>query len=151
MPVMVTLTPPEIMLAANAGVMRRVENIKRGYTHKYNAPDGVPAWEWAIEGCIAEYVVSKHLRLFWKGKGVQNTPDLSNGDDVRMSPSHANRLIIHGNDADDRYFWFVTGSGYEYRVHGCILGADAKRPEWWDEPIKGRPAFFVPSTHLIFP
>lgn len=151
MSVIVTLTPPEIMIAASAGVMRRVENIKQGYAHKYNAPENVPAWEWAIEGCIAEYVVSKCLKLFWKGKGIQNTPDLTNGDDVRMSPIHTNRLIIHRNDPDDRYFWFVTGSEFKYEVHGRILGADAKRAEWWADPAKGRPAFFVPSEFLTFP
>ena len=151
MPVVVTLTLPEIMLAANAGVMRQIENIRNGYRHKYGAPKDAPSWEWFIEGCIGEYVVSKHLNILWKGKGTQNTPDLGNGDDVRMSRNHGNRLIVHKSDPDDRYYWFVTGYGSEYHVHGRIWGADAKRPEWWTDPSTGRPAFFIPTKALTFP
>lgn len=147
----VNLSPAELMLCAQAGVMRNVENIKKNYHNKYNMPSNAPLWHWHIEGCIGEYVVSKHLGLLWKGKGEPNTPDLINGDEVRISDLHTNRLIVHPNDAEDASFWFVTGSNGTYRINGWIKGHKAKDQKYWADPNGGRPAYFVPLEDLESP
>lgn len=146
-----TLSGSELMLCAQAGAMRYIENMKRGYQNKYNIPADAPLWQWHIEGCIGEYVMSRHLNILWKGKGETGTSDLANGDEVRMSESHANRLIIHKSDSDDARFWFVTGKNGVYRIHGYIFGYEAKQTNYWTDPIGGRPAFFVPTDDLTCP
>ena len=146
----VKLTTAEIMSGALAGIMRHTENIKRGSKQTYGN-DGLNAWQFHVEGCLSEMALAKFKNVYWSGKGQYKAPDVGT-DDVRCSASHDNRLIIHKEDPDDRVFWFLTGLDGEYQIHGCILGRDAKREEWWSDPSKkGRPAYFVPKEALHFP
>lgn len=147
----VFLTPSEIMSGALAGVMRNTENLVRKVAQFTYGNDGQNAWQSHIEGCLAEMALAKFKNVYWSGKGSYKAPDVDK-DDVRCSSIHTNRLIIHPEDPDTRLFWFLTGLHGEYRIHGCILGGDAKRPEWWSDPQKtGRAAFFVPREALHFP
>lgn len=147
----ISLTPAEMMLCAHAGIMRRIENYKKGAVGKYNFPANAPLWQIDIEGCIGEYVVSKYLNIFWLGKGTQKAPDLSNGDEVRISDTHTNRLILHKDDRDDARYWFVTGANGTYRIHGWVYGLDGKDARYWADPHGGRAAYFIPTEALIAP
>jgi len=143
----ITLTPAEIMFGASAGVMREVANIKNGAKHKYGATDKND-WQMHIEGALAEMALAKHLNIYWSGKGAITLPDVGD-QDVRVSASHNNRLILHPDDHDGRRYWLVTGQYGSYRIKGWILGRDGKRDEFWSDPSgSGRPAFFVPQCAL---
>lgn len=134
------------MLAAQAGVMRHVENLVKNKKPTYGA-NPERDWQMHVEGCLVEYAMSHVLGVPWHGKG--KTGDIDAGDaDVRSSPKDWADLILHPGDADDRPFYLVTGMNGKYRVHGWILARDGKRPEWWKDPAGGRPAFFVPQTSL---
>lgn len=142
----VVLSPPEIMEAALSGVMRHVENLKNGKKPTYGC--GVEQdWQLHIEGCLAERALAKHLNIYWRGKGKPTLPDVGLVD-VRCSPGHNNRLILHSHDEDDRVFWFLTGINGTYIVRGWILGVDGKNQEYWADPQGGRPAYFVPQGRL---
>lgn len=146
MSVNVDLTPWEMMLAAQCGVMRQVENVKLKRSAAYGA-GSLNDWQLHIEGCLGEYALAKYLGVFWDGKGKVRAPDVGHVD-VRTRSRHDYELIIHESDPDDRAFWLVTGGNGQYRVHGWTYGSEGKKPEYWKDPAKGRPAFFVPHSAL---
>lgn len=142
----IKLTSWEMMQAAIAGVMRQVESHKLGRTPAHGIP-GNQHWQRHIEGALGEAAVAKCLNVYWTGKG--SLRDLDVGDfDVRTADAHNKRLILHEDDPDDRVFWFVTGVNDEFKVHGWIRGCDGKKPEYWQDPNTGRPAYFVPKEAL---
>lgn len=146
MSVEVTLTSAEIMMAAQAGIMRQVENIKTKAEPYYGASD-VADWQLHIEGCLGEFALAKYLNVWWGGKGNKRSADVFLYD-VRTAASHSHSLILHPDDPDDRTFWLVTGRNGAYRVHGYIKARDGKKQEYWKEPVKNRAAFFVPQSAL---
>ena len=142
----VNLTSWEMLLAAQAGVMRQVENLKIGRSAAHGAGDKND-WQLHIEGALGEYALAKHLGIFWDGKGKLRAPDVGEMD-VRTRSEHSYDLILHESDPDDRIFWLVTGKNGDYAIRGKIVGRDGKRPEYWKDPAGGRPAYFVPPSKL---
>lgn len=144
----VTLTWSEAMQAALVGVMRQIQNLKAARRDSYGADvmtlDG---WGIHIEGAGGEMAVAKVRDRFWGGVGVFRGADVA-GLQVRTGARPTHRLIIHPEDLDAAVFVLVTGRLPTYTVKGWILGADAKRPEWWEDPTGSRPAFFVPQAAL---
>lgn len=146
----VALAGHEIMLAAVAGTMRQIENIKRNRAPAYGA-GASNDWQLHIEGALGEFALAKYLNLRWDGKGKLRAPDVGEVDCRTRSRADYD-LIIHPDDPDDRVFWLIIGANGMYRVLGWILGRDGKREEWWADPSgKGRPAFFVPQSALNAP
>lgn len=147
----IALTWGEVLQAAQVGVMRQVQNLKAGTQDRHGASLD-RGWQLHIEGAIGELAVAKYRDRFWSGA-------LGNwkADDVgRWQVRSRNRppgqevgdLTVHPSDPDDRPFVFVTGWPPAYTLHGFIMGRDAKKDEWWRDPAKGRPAFFVPTSAL---
>lgn len=145
----IELTSAEIMMAAQAGIMRQVENIKKKSQAYYGAST-TSDWQLHIEGCLGEFALSKFLNVWWGGKGDKRGCDVGVYD-VRTRSSHSYDLILHENDPDDRVFWLVTGVNGSYKVHGWILGKNGKQEKYWADPAKNRPAFFIPSSELNDP
>lgn len=147
----INLTASELMLAAQAGVMRQVENVARKQGQNTHGYDERNPWQVHIEGCCGEMAVSKALNQFWKGKGIRGETDVGD-DDVRTRPRHDSELILHRSDASHRIFWHVTGQNGSYRIHGWTYAKDGKNEEYWGDPVGiNRPAFFVPNKILISP
>lgn len=136
----------EILIAAHAGCMRQVENLRSQRVPAYGAGK-LADWQLHIEGVLGEYALSKYLNIRWEGKGKLRAPDVGPVD-VRTRSKHNYELILHKEDEDDRQFWLLTGTNGEYIVHGYILGSDGKREEYWKDPAGGRPAYFVPQDKL---
>ncbi len=145
----IELTPAEIMMAAQAGIMRQVENIKKNAKPYYGA-NSHSDWQLHIEGCLGEFALAKYLNIWWGGKGNKRGNDVGEYD-VRTRSSHTYDLILHDNDPDDKIFWLVTGTNGAYKIHGWILGKDGKNEKYWADPAKNRPAFFVPQSELNTP
>lgn len=145
----VTLSGYEMLLAGQAGVMRQVEAIRRGRKDAYGFKGD--AWGVHIEGAGGELAVAKLVGAYWNAC-VRN-PDELPGDvgnyEVRTPSRPNSRLIVHPQDPDDRPFVLVTGTMPNYTIHGYILGSDAKQQQWWEDPVGGRPAYFVPQSALL--
>ncbi len=142
----VTLSWAEVTQGAIVGVLRQVSNIKRARVDANGfAGDG---WGVHVEGCLGEMAAAKALGVYWAGSlGALRVPDIK-GYQVRTAPRQGLSLIAHREDADDAKFLLVVGTAPSYCLAGWILGRDAKRAEWWRDPVGGRPAFFVPSSAL---
>lgn len=139
------------MMAAQAGVMRQVENVVRRQGQNTYGNDERYAWQIHIEGCCGEMAVAKYLGAYWKGKGVRGEPDVGN-DDVRTRPRHDTELTLHKEDDPNRIFWHVTGVNGVYHIQGWIYAREGQKDEFWSNKyIPTRPAFFVPNHALRSP
>lgn len=142
----VILTPSEIMMAAQVGVMRHVQNIKRKVKEAYGAsPD--KDWQYDIEGALGEYALAKYLNRCWGGTGEYRAPDVC-GVDVRTSSKDWGDLILHPKDPDTRIFFLLTGLNGRYTVRGWCYAKEGKKDQHWKDPAGGRPAYFYPQTLL---
>lgn len=142
----ITLKPAEYFHAAYAGFFRQATNICRGRVDAYNFNGN--GYDVHVLGAIGEYVVARTLGIFWSGPGTLRASDVGRHIQVRTRSRHDYELIVHPNDEDDAPFVLVTGQGLDYVVHGWIMGRDGKQREWWNDPARGRPAYFVPHTAL---
>ena len=52
------------------------------------------------------------------------------------------------NESPDKKFVLVTIEDKKTLIHGWIGGKDAMKEEYWADPARGRPAYFVPKTAL---
>ena len=146
----VRLTPAEMLIGAQAGAMRQVENLKtNGSKPTHGLKNNAKDWQIHIEGVLAEQACAKYLNRYWSGKGERGGIDVYDVD-VRSTRHKHGCLIIHKSDPDDRFFYLVTGMNGVYHVHGGMYAGEGKNDEWWREPVDQRPAFFVPQSHLRF-
>ena len=139
----------EMILAAQAGVLRQVENIKKGVKPAYGAGNEKD-WQYGIEGAMGEFALAKYLGVFWHGKGKMWGNDVGVYQ-VRTSSRLDGDLILHPKDDDEKTYWLVTGLNGNYWIRGYIKAIDGKKDHWWRDPAGGRPAFFVPQSELIKP
>ena len=143
----ISLTPYEMMTAAQVGVMRQVQNLKNGRQDAYGATT-FKGWQMHIEGAMGECAVAKALGLYWNG----SIGNLSAADvgciEVRTRSRHSYDLILHDRDNDDAFFILVTGANGRYKLRGYIRGHRGKDRKYWSDPAGGRPAYFVPQKEL---
>ena len=155
--VTVRLTWFEVWETANCGAARYMLAAQADREQRYGE---VAANRWAtdIEGALGERVLAKFMGWYWDGALRQEArPGDVRDLEARQSIYPRAKLCIHPGDADDTIFVLITGgidgpSPYAFRVVGWILGAHAKREEWWGDVKEGknRPAFWVPQ-HMLHP
>jgi hypothetical protein len=144
---LVVLSWPEAMLAISVGVRRRVECLRKGIGDKYGF-NGDP-WQTNIEGACGEMALAKFLGVYWDGS-VNNFfgDDLPSGIQVRTRRDHGHGLLVREADNDDRPYVLLTGELPQYRVHGWMMGRDAKQRQWLHSYGGRTPAYFVPQSAL---
>jgi len=143
----IQLSPSEILMAAQVGLMRQVQNLKRNVEEKYGAQPNTD-WQLNIEGALGEYALSKYLNLHWGGCGDYSAPDVGVVD-CRTSWRDTAALRLHPKDKDDRIYFLLTGVNGLYTVRGWLFARDGKKKEYWSDPTgKNRPAYFVPQDRL---
>lgn len=143
-----------MVLAATAGVLRRLEHIHHLQGCKdTNGPRWWAAsrgdWNTDIEGCIGELVLARFLNAYWS-PGLTGDRDFRRGIEVRATSWQNGCLILHNEDADDRPFVLITLSLNEGRIRGWLFGLEGKRPEYWRDDRKSA-AYFVPQEALRSP
>jgi len=146
----VELAAYEIVKSAMCGVMRQVENIKRGRRQKHGADDKGD-WQKHIEGAMGECAFAKWRNVYWPGKGVISTPDFEGKTEVRTASKDHYSLMLHPDDDDQAQFWLLCGINGRYSVKGWLMGALGKVDELWCDKGNGRPAYFVPQSWLHKP
>ena len=144
----ITLAYDEVLVGAQIGAMRQVENIKFGQPNKRGYREN-NNWQLHIDGALAEMALAKHLGLYYS-KGWIRAGDVGEFEVRSSKLSHA-RLIVHKDDKPDSWYWLLTGTENKWTVHGGMLAKDAMQEKYWDDPTKGRPAYFVPQSDLRWP
>lgn len=142
----IELTWPEVLLAANGGVMRRVTALRKGLSGRYGATDE-GAWDHDVNGALAELAVAKWAGVFWSGTiGRIDLPDVGTWQ-VRSKVRPEHRLVVRPDDADDAVFISVLVRAPQCVLCGWLYGDQAKQAQWIvskDRP----PMYFVPESEL---
>jgi hypothetical protein len=86
--------------------------------------------------------------LYQETEARRGSCDLPGGIDVKTRSKHKYDLIIQRNEDLDKKFVLVTIECQETLIHGWALGRDCMREEFWADPARGRPAYFVPQNYL---
>lgn len=143
----VTLTDYEMAMASDAGRLRNIAAVKRGYESRISGRE----WQAHIEGACGEVAVAKATGKYWGGSinSFKSGGDLdSTGWEVRTRSDHNYDLIVRDNDPDDRVFILVTGLSPNFKIWGWIMSQDAKREEWRANYGGHGTAYFVPKLEL---
>ena len=142
----VMLKGNEVFSAALVGVRRTIGGFKRDKSKEQD-----PNWSWSndIEGAAAEVVVAKALNIYFDGfPGRFKDPDVGEYQ-VRQTNLNHGKLIVRNDDASDEIFILVTGKCPEFTIRGYMLGGDAKKDEYWQNPNQKTGAWFVPQDKLL--
>lgn len=143
----VELSQTEWAVATTVGAIRHLKSFRDGRkpSHEYNRE----FWTDNMEGACGELAVAKAFRLYWAGSvdTFRTIPDVGRLE-VRTTSYQTGRLIHRPNEAPDRPFVLLTGRSPAFIIRGWILGEDARRAEWWDDPNGRPPAWFVPQDAL---
>ena len=149
----VMLTPTECATAAFVAVMRNWASQTQG--HADRMPDIEKSYADLVTvnllGVCGEVAVAKLLRVYWQPtvNTFHHEADVGHNLEVRTSPKSDARLIVRQDDSPDRYYVLVTGSPPLMTVRGYLLGAEARRADWLNDPGgRGRPSWFVPQSEL---
>lgn len=134
-----------MLLAAQAGVMRTVENMVRGASGAHGS--AVDDWSMSIEGALAEWAASKALGIHWPGKGQMRGADAGSLQ-VRSTRNPNGSLILHKSDQDRDIFVLMIGQGREWKPAGWIRVADGKHDKYWRVQGMRSPAYLVPQSEL---
>ena len=144
----VTLTDYELAMASDAGRLRNISAVKRGYTSKISGRE----WQAHIEGACGEVAVAKCMGKYWGGSinTFKSGGDIdSTGWEVRTRSDHDYDLIVRDDDPDGRVFILVTGLSPRFRVWGWIKSEEAKKENKWRKDYGGHgAAYFVPKDAL---
>lgn len=144
----VTLTREELLIAANAGAVRRIEGILRKRRDYFQQGD---RWERDIVGAMAEMAVAKGRGSYWTGLGDHTVAaDVGTRAQVRSSTRRDASLTIYPPDDDSQAFVLVTCEIPVFRIVGWVWGREAKQEKFWRafENNRHGGAWMVPQAAL---
>lgn len=147
----VELTAPEFHSAVQVALLRLVTSSLRGMNH---ASTYDRTWlkrlEEEVIGACGERAVCKAAGIHWDASvdTFHRVPDAGARMEIRATRLDDGSLIIRENDADDRWYYLVTGEPPRLTIRGRIRGGAAKRDEWLRNPHGHRRAWFVPISAL---
>ena len=149
---MITLTLDDMRLAADLGTQRLHSAYTSGRTDAHGLKPS-DAWKAHIHGVCGEIVFARHLGLdpaeHLTIDTYKSVPDIGVYE-VRANTFGGSHMILRPNDPDDRpYVHVVMGQNpTEWYVGGWIMGADAKRSEWFYTKDNRPKCWWVPRAEL---
>jgi len=145
------LTPHEMLLSANVGTVRNVEDITEGRHHllgDLTTPFG-NGWNGNIEGACGEWAVSRYTGRQYLGVGTMGGDDVGSGLQVRTTGDPNGYLTVRRKDHPDKVYVLVVGKAPRLTLRGWLYGYEMKRDEWWSDPYqRNHWAWYVPQDAL---
>ena len=140
------------MLAMEEGMRRQRVNEARGLRGRNKgAWKGHKALDIHLLGAAGEVAVASYLGmkeyLFKETEARRGSDDLP-GIDVKTRSRHQYDLIVQKNENACKKFVLVTIESQKTFLHGWCYGHEAMKEEFWADPARGRPAYFVPKEAL---
>jgi len=141
-----TLKPEQVAFATQIGKARHKE--RGSFMH---------AVELDVKNACAECAVSIAFNRKWDGefeglskwkvwKGLDREVT---GLEVKTTSFVLGNLVVEESDADDHIFVLVIDrDSPTFAIAGWLLGADAKKPEYWNTDNSLMPSFHVPQSVL---
>lgn len=153
MPIQVSLSPEQLVLAEQEATRRQTVNEQRGLRGRNRGP-ATGSRSLAIHkiGAVGEVAVASYLGLeaglFREQFASRGSYDLPYGIDVKTRSNHNYDLIIMPREKPDKRLVLVTSQFDKILIHGWCVAGECMRPEFWSDPAGGRPAYFVPKSKL---
>jgi hypothetical protein len=151
-PIVFTFTEKERQLAMEEGHRRQAVNEAKGLRGRNRGPRfGDKALKVHLLGAAGEVAVASYLglkhELFKEKEAKRGSEDLPGIDVKTRSKSHYD-LIVQRQSDPDKKFVLVTIENQQTLIHGWCYGKDAMQSQFWKDPARGRPAYFVPQDFL---
>lgn len=148
---LVQLSWDDCELAAWTGLRRSLSRLQNGTRDKYGAAGpGNGGFDMDVYGAVVEFAVAQHFNLHWRGRvGVVRAIDVGGCIEAKSARRDGDCLLLHPESPDDLPFVLgVIRTLPVVELRGWILARDGKLDKFWQDPIGGRPAFFVPQAAL---
>ena len=135
------------------GMRRQQVNETRGLRGRNGgAWKGSKALDIHLLGAAGEVAVASYLglkeHLFKEKEARRGSDDLPGGIDVKTRSKAAYDLIVQKNENACKKFVLVTIESQKTLLHGWCYGHEALQEQYWADPARGRPAYFVPKEAL---
>jgi hypothetical protein len=152
-PISFVFSEEERRLAMEEGMRRQGVNEAQGLRGRNGgAWKGSKALDIHLLGAAGEVAVASHLglkeHLFKEKEARRGSDDLPGGIDVKTRSKAAYDLIVQRNESPDKKFVLVTVENQQTLIHGWCYGHEALQEQYWADPARGRPAYFVPKEAL---
>jgi hypothetical protein len=152
-PISFVFSEEERMLAMEEGMRRQGVNEAQGLRGRNGgAWKGSKALDIHLLGAAGEVAVASYLglkeHLFKEKEARRGSDDLPGGIDVKTRSKAAYDLIVQRNESPDKKFVLVTVENQQTLIHGWCYGHEALQEQYWADPARGRPAYFVPKEAL---
>jgi hypothetical protein len=152
LPIVFTFTDEERRLAMEEGRRRQAVNEAKGLRGRNRGPRfGDRALEVHLLGAAGEVAVASYLglkhELFKEKEAKRGSDDLPNID-VKTRSRHSYDLIVQKNEDPNKRFVLVTIQNQKTLLHGWCYGEEAMKDEFWADPARGRPAYFMLQSAL---
>ena len=151
-PIEFVFTEDERQQAVKEGLRRQGFNESKGLRGRNGgAWKGSKALDIHLLGAAGEMAVASHLgmkHLLYKETQAKRGSDDLPGMDIKTRSKHSYDLIVQRNENPDKKFVLVTIQDKTTLIHGWCYGRDAMKEEFWADPARGRPAYFVTKEHL---
>jgi hypothetical protein len=152
-PIVFTFTEEERRIAMEEGMRRQRVNEARGLRGRNKgAWRGDKALEIHLLGAAGEVAVASYLglkeHLFKESEAKRGSADLPGNIDVKTRSKASYDLIVQKGESPNKRFVLVTIEDKTTLIHGWCYGHEAMQEQYWADPARGRPAFFVPKEQL---
>jgi hypothetical protein len=151
-PIEFVFSEQERQQAMEEGLRRqRVNESKALRGRNGGAWKGSKALEIHLLGAAGEVAVASYLNmkehLFKETEARRGSDDLP-GMDIKTRSKHSYDLIVQKREDPQKRFVLVTIQDQKTLLHGWCYGHEAMQEQFWADPAKGRPAYFVPRSVL---
>jgi len=113
---------------------------------------GSKALDIHLLGAAGEVAVASYLglkdHLFKETEARRDSEDLPGGIDVKTRSKASYDLIVQRQSDPNKKFVLVTIENQQTLIHGWCYGHEALQEQFWADPARGRPAYFVGKEHL---
>ena len=154
-PVPFVFSDEERTLAVEEGMRRQGVNEAKGLRGRNGgAWKGSKALDIHLLGAAGEVAVASYLglkeHLFKETEAKRGSNDLPGNIDVKTRSKSRYDLIVQKHENPSKKFVLVTIENQQTLLHGWCYGHEAIKEEYWADPARGRPAYFVPKEALRY-
>jgi hypothetical protein len=152
-PIEFVFSDEERQQAMEEGLRRqRVNESKALRGRNGGAWKGSKALDIHLLGAAGEMAVASFLgmkqHLFQETEARRGSDDLPGGIDVKTRSKTCYDLIVQKNECPKKRFVLVTIENQKTLLWGWCYGHEAMQEQFWADPARGRPAYFVGKEHL---
>lgn len=152
-------TPVQFIFSDEERTLAMAEGMRRQGTNESQKLRGRNGGAWRgpkaldihLLGAAGEMAVASHLGLksflYQETQAKRGSDDLP-GIDVKTRSKHKYDLIVQKNEDPRKKFVLVTIEDQTTLLHGWCYGEEAMKDEYWADPARGRPAYFVSKDVL---